>query len=146
MPAHSSSASDSFGVIIVLGFFGGCGSLIGGVLDAGFADDVGRAAGQAWPFVVATIGLWAIAAAAELAAHLQENRQRLPLAALLARAVAVAVVGVASLAIAVGLVDLVGMVGGFLAVAAVLAGWVRVSARPIRWLLRPTATAPRLNR
>ncbi len=96
--------------------------------------------------MVATIGLWAIAAAAELAAHLQENRQRLPLAALLARAVAVAVVGVASLAIAVGLVDLVGMVGGFLAVAAVLAGWVRVSARPIRWLLRPTAAASRLER
>jgi uncharacterized membrane protein len=146
MPAHSSSASDSFGVIIVLGFFGGCGSLIGGTLDAGFADDVGRAAGHAWPSVVATIGLWAIAAAAELAAHLQENRRRIPLTALFARAVAVAVVGVASLAIAVGLVNLVGMVGGFLAVAAVLAGWVRISARPLRWLLRPTAAAPRLNR
>jgi hypothetical protein len=143
MPAHSSSASDSFGVVIVLGFFGGCVSLLAGALNAGFADDIGQTAGRVWPSVLATVGLWAIAAAAELAAHLRENRQTLPLAALFARAVAVAVVGVVSLAIAVGLVDLVGMAGGFLGLAAVLAGWVNVSARPVRWLLRPSAAAPR---
>lgn len=146
MPAHSSTTSDSFGVVIVLGFFGGCGSLVGGALDAGFADDVGQAAGRAWPCVLTTVGLWAIAAAAELAAHLRESRQTLPFTRLLARAVAVAFVGVVSLAIAVGVVDLVGMAGGFLGLAAVLAGWVNVSARPVRWLLRPSAAPPRLDR
>jgi hypothetical protein len=146
MPAHSSSASDSFGVVIVLGFFGGCVSLLAGALNAGFADDIAQAAGRVWPSVLATVGLWAIAAAAELAAHLRENRQTLPITALFARGVGVAVVAVVSLAIAVGLVNLVGMAGGFLGLVAVLAGWVNVSARPVRWLLRPSAAAPRRHR
>jgi uncharacterized membrane protein len=143
MPAHSSRNADSFGVVIVLGFFGGCWSLVGGALDAGFADDVGRAVGRAWPCVLTTLVLWAIAAAAELAAHLRESRETLPLTTLLARSVAVAVVGLVSLAIAVGVVKLVGMTDGFLGFATVLAGWVRVSAGPVRRLLRPSAATPR---
>jgi hypothetical protein len=142
MPAHSSRNADSFGVVIVLAFLGGCWSLVGGAMDAGFADDIGRAAERAWPFVITTLVLWAVAAAAELAAHLNESRETLPLTALLARSLAVAVVGLVSLAIAVGVVRLVGMPNGFLGLAMVLAGWVRVSAGPVRRLLRPRA-APR---
>jgi hypothetical protein len=143
MPAQSFRNADSFGVIIVLAFLGGCWSLVGGVVDAGVADDVGRAAGRAWPFVLTTLVLWAIAAAAELAAHLRESRETLPLTTLLARSVAVAVVWLVSLAIAVGIVKLVGMTNGFLGLATVLAGWVRVSAGPVRRLLRPSAAPPR---
>ena len=61
MPAHSSRNADSFGVIIVLAFLGGCWSLVGGAVDARFADGVGRAAERAWPFVLTTLVLWAIA-------------------------------------------------------------------------------------
>jgi UDP-N-acetylmuramyl pentapeptide phosphotransferase/UDP-N-acetylglucosamine-1-phosphate transferase len=143
MPAHSSRNADSFGVVIVLAFLGGCWSLVGGAVDAGFADHVGRAAGRAWPFVLTTLVLWAIAAAAELAAHLRESRETLPLTMLLARSVAVAVVWFVSLAIAVGVVNLVGMTDGLLGLATVLAGWVRVSAGPVRRLLRPSAATPR---
>jgi hypothetical protein len=143
MPAHSSRNADSFGVVIVLAFLGGCWSLVGGAVDAGYADGVGGAAERAWPFVLTTLVLWAIAAAAELAAHLRESRETLPLTTLLARALAVAVVGFVSLAIAVGVVELIGMTDGFLGLAAVLAGWVRVSARPVRRLLRPSAATPR---
>jgi hypothetical protein len=143
MPAHSSRNSDSFGVVIVLGFLGGCWSLILGAVNAEFADDVGQAAALAWPFVLTTLVLWAIAAAAELAAHLIESRQTLPLTTLLARSVAVAVVWLASLAIAVGLVKLVGMTNGFLGLATVLVGWVRISAGPVRRLLRPSAATAR---
>jgi hypothetical protein len=143
MPAHSSRNADSFGVVIVLAFLGGCWSLVGGAVDGGLAGDVGQAAGRAWPFVLTTLVLWAIAAAAELAAHLRESREALPLTTLLARSVAVAVVGVVSLAIAVGVVELVGITDSFLGLAAVLAGWVRVSAGPVRRLLRPSAATPR---
>ena len=142
MSAHSSRNADSFGVIIVLAFLGGCWSLVGGAVDARLADDVGQAAARAWPFLLTTLVLWAIAAAAELAAHLRENRETVPLTALLARSVAVAVVGFVSLAIAVGLVELVGITDGLLGLALVLAGWARVSAGPLRRLLRPSA-APR---
>jgi hypothetical protein len=143
MPAHSSRNADSFGVVIVLAFLGGCWSLVLGVVNAGFADDVGQAAALAWPFVLTTLVLWAIAAAAELAAHLIESRETLPFTMLLARAVAVAVVWLVSLAIAVGIVKLVGVSDGFLRLATVLAGWVRVSAGPVRRLLRPSAATPR---
>ena len=143
MTAHSSRNADSFGVIIVLAFLGGCWSLVGGAVDAGYADDVGGATERAWPFVLTTLVLWAIAAAAELAAHLRESRETLPLTTLLARSVAVAVVVFVSLAIAVGVVELVGMTDGLLGPAMVLAGWVRVSAVPVRRLLRPSAAASR---
>jgi hypothetical protein len=53
------------------------------------------------------------------------------------------VVGLASLAIAVGVVKLVGMSGGIIGLVAVLGGWVRVSAGPVRRLLRPGAATPR---
>jgi hypothetical protein len=139
MPAHSSRNADSFGVVIVLGFLGGCWALILGAVTAEFADDVGQVAARAWPFVLTTLVLWAMAAAAELAAYLIESRQTLPFTNVLARSVAVAVVGLVSLAIAVGIVKLVGMSGGFIGLAAVLAGWVRVSAGPVRRLLRPSA-------
>jgi uncharacterized membrane protein YiaA len=143
MSAHSSRNADSFGVVIVLAFLGGCWSLVGGAIDARLADDVGGAAERAWPFVLTTLVLWAIAAAAELAARLRENRETLPLTRLLARSVAVAVVGFVSLAIAVGAVELAGMTDGLLGVALVLAGWGRVSARPVGRLLRPTAAPSR---
>jgi hypothetical protein len=138
MPTHSSRNADSFGVIIVLAFLGGCWSLVGGAVDAGFAHGVGEAVERAWPFVLTTLVLWAIAAAAELAAHLRENRETLPLPTLLARSVAVAVVAFVSLAIAVGAVELAGMTDGLLGLALVLAGWGRVSARPVRRLLHPS--------
>jgi hypothetical protein len=143
MSAHSSRNADSFGVVIVLGFLGGCWSLILGAVNAEFADGVGQAAALAWPFVLTTLVLWAIAATAELAAYLIESRQTLPVTTLLARSVAVAVVWLASLAIAVGLVKLVGMTDGFLGLATVLVGWVRISAGPVRRLLRPSAATPR---
>jgi hypothetical protein len=143
MSAHSSRNADSFGVVIVLGFLGGCWSLVLAAVNAGFADDVGQAAARAWPFVLTTLVLWAIAAASELAAYLVESRQTLPFTKLLARSVAVAVVGLVSLAIAVGVVELVGVSDGFLGLTAVLAGWVRVSAGPLRRLLRPSAATPR---
>ncbi len=143
MSAHSCRNADSFGVVIVLGFLGGCWSLVLGAVNAGFADDVGQAAVRAWPFVLTTLVLWAFAAAAELAAHLIESRQTLPFTKLLARSVAVAVVGLVSLALAVGLVKLVDMTDGFLGLATVLAGWVRISAGPLRRLLRPSAATPR---
>jgi hypothetical protein len=142
MSAHSSRNADSFGVVIVLAFLGGCWSLVGGAIDAGFADGAGREAGRAWPFVLTTLVLWAIAAAAELAAHLRESRETLPLTTLLARSVAVAVVGFVSLAIAVGVVELAGMTNGLLGLTAVLAGWGRLSAGPVRRLLHPSAAPP----
>jgi hypothetical protein len=143
MSAHSSRDADRFGVVIVLGFLGGCWSLVCGSVEAGFAADVGGAAERAWPFVLTTLVLWAMAAAAELAAHLRESREMLPLTSVLARSVAVAVVGLVSLAIAIGLVELVGMTNGFLGLVMVLAGWVRVSAGPVRRLLRPSDATPR---
>jgi hypothetical protein len=143
MPAHTSRNADSFGVVIVLGFLGGCWSLILGAVAAEYAGDVGQVAARAWPFVLTTIVLWAMAAAGELAAWLIESHQTLPTTKVLARSVAVAGVGLASLAIAIGGVKLVGMGDGFLALAAVLAGWVRVSAGPVRRLLRPSAATPR---
>ena len=60
MLAHSSRNTDSFGVVMVLGFLGGCWSLVCGAINAGFADNVGVAAGRAWPFVLTTLVLWAI--------------------------------------------------------------------------------------
>jgi hypothetical protein len=146
MPAHSSRNADSFGVVIVLGVLGGCWSLVLGAANAEFADDIGRAAAIAWPFVLTTLVLWAMAAAAELAAYLIESRQTLPFTRVLARAVAVAVVGLVSLAIAVGVVKLVGTSDGLLGLTAVLAGWVRVSVGPVRRLLRPSAATPRPDR
>jgi lysylphosphatidylglycerol synthetase-like protein (DUF2156 family) len=143
MSAHSTRNADSFGVVIVLAFVGGCWSLVGGAADARLADDVGGAAGRAWPFVLTTLVLWAIAAAAELAARLRESRETLPLTMLLARSVAVAVVGFVSLAIAVGAVELAGMTDGLLGLALVLAGWGRVSAGPVGRLLRPSSATPR---
>ena len=143
MSAHSSRNADSFGVIIVLAFLSGCWSLVGGAVDARLADDVGGAVGRAWPFVLTTLVLWAIAAAAELAARLRESRETLPLTTLLARSVAVAVVGFVSLAIAVGAVELAGMTDGLVGLALVLAGWGRVSAGPVGRLLRPRAAARR---
>jgi hypothetical protein len=143
MSAHSTRSADSFGVVIVLAFLGGCWSLVGGFLDAGYAEDVGGAAERAWPFVLTTLVLWAIAAAAELAAHLQENRETLPLTGVLARSVAVAMVGFASLAIAVGAVELIGMTDGLLGLAMIVAGWGRISAVPLRRLLRPGSAVPR---
>jgi hypothetical protein len=143
MSAHSCRNADSFGVVIVLGFLGGCWSLICGAVDTGYADGVGRAPWRAWPFVLTTLVLWAIAAAAELAAHLRESRETLPLTSLLARSVAVAVVGFVSLAIALGVVELVGVTDGFLGLVSVLAGWGSVSSGPVRRLLRPSAAAPR---
>jgi hypothetical protein len=140
MSAHSSRNADSFGVVIVLGFLGGGWSLILGAVNAEYADNLGQVAARAWPFVLTTLLLWAMAAVAELAAYLVESRQTLPFAKVLARSVAVAVVGLVSLAIAVGVVRLAGMSGGFIGLAAVLAGWVRVSAGPVRRLLRPSAT------
>jgi hypothetical protein len=62
---------------------------------------------------------------------------------LLARSVAVAVVGFVSLAIAVGAVELAGMTDGLLGLALVLAGWGRVSAGPVGRLLRPNSATPR---
>jgi hypothetical protein len=62
------------------------------------------------------------------------------------RSVAVALVGLASLAVAVGGVKLLGMSDGFLGLVAVLAGWVRVSAGPVRKLLRPGAAVARATR
>jgi hypothetical protein len=146
MSAHSSRNADSFGVVIVLGFLGGCWSLVVGAVNAEFASDVAQAAAQAWPFVLTTLVLWAIAAAGELAGYLVESRQTLRLTTLLARSVAVAVVGLMSLAVAVGLVKLVGITDGFLGLATVLVGWVRISAGPVRRLLRPSAAATRAAR
>jgi hypothetical protein len=143
MPADSARNADSFGVVIVLGLLGGCWSLIIGALDAGFADNVAQAAERAWPSVLTTFVLWAIAAAGELGGYLHETRRTLPLTGLIARAMAVAVVGLGSLAIAVGLVELLGMSAGFLGLVTVLAGWVSVSAGPVRRLLRPSAARPR---
>jgi hypothetical protein len=143
MSAHSTRNADSFGVVIVLAFVGGCWSLVGGAADARLAADVGGAAGRAWPFVLTTLVLWAIAAAAELAARLRESRESLPLTRLLARSVAVAVVGFVSLAIAVGAVELAGITDGLLGLALVLAGWGRVSAGPVGRLLRPSPAPPR---
>ena len=91
--------------------------------------------------MLTTLVLWAIAAAAELAARLRESRETLPLTTLLARSVAVAVVGFVSLAIAVGAVELAGMTDGLVGLALVLAGWGRVSAGPVGRLLRPSAAA-----
>jgi hypothetical protein len=142
MSAHSSRNADSFGVVIVLGLLGGGWSLVLGSVSAGYADNVGQAAAQAWPFVLTTLLLWAMAAAGELAGYLVESRQTLPFTKLLARSVAVSVVGLVSLAIAVGVVKLVGTSGGFLGLTAVLAGWVSVSSRPVRRLLRPSAATP----
>jgi hypothetical protein len=144
MSAHSSRNTDSFGVVIVLGFLGGCWSLVLAAVTAGYADDVGQTAARAWPFVLTTTVLWAIAAAAELEAHLIESRQTLPVTNVLAHSVAAAVVGLVSLAIAIGVVKLAGIGDGLLGLTAVLAGWVRVSAGPLRRLLRPSAATPRL--
>jgi hypothetical protein len=143
MPVQPSRHADSIGVVIVLAFIGGCLALLGAVADAGFADGVGDAVARAWPYVVAALVLWAIAAAAELGAHLLVSRETLPVWLLLGRAVAAAAVALVALGAALGVLELAGVTDGFLSVVAVLAAWARLSAGPVGRLLHPTGNARR---
>ena len=135
MPSHQ---TDSIGVVIVLAFLGGCLALLGAVADAGFADGWGDAVARVWPYVVTAFVLWAIAAVAELGAHLVVNRAKLPIWLVLGRAVAAAAVALVALGAALGALELAGVTNGLLSVVAVLAAWGRVSARPVGRLLHPT--------
>jgi hypothetical protein len=139
MPVQSSRHVDSIGVVIVLAFMGGCLALLGAVAEAGFADGVGDAAARLWPYVLTTLVLWAIAAAAELGAHLAVTRGTLSIWLLLGRAVAASAVALMALGAAVGVLQLAGVTDGFLGVVAVLAAWARLSAGPVGRLLHPTA-------
>ena len=138
MPVQSSRHVSSIGVVIVLAFMGGCLALLGAVADAGFADGFGDAVARTWPYVVTALVLWAIAAAAELGAHLAVSRGRLSIWLVLGRAVAAAAVALAALGAAVGVLQVAGVTDGFLGVVAVLAAWARLSARPVGRLLHPT--------
>jgi hypothetical protein len=134
MPSHQ---TDSIGVVIVLAFLGGCLAVLGAVADAGFADGVGDAVARAWPYVLTALVLWAIAAAAELGAHLLVNRKTLPIRLVVGRAVAAAAVGLVALGAAMGALALAGVTDGFLGFVALLAAWGRISARPVGRLLHP---------
>jgi hypothetical protein len=134
MPSHQ---TDSIGVVIVIAFLGGCLALVGAVADAGFANGVADATARVWPYVLAALVLWAIAAAAELGAHLVVSRARLPIWLVMGRALAAAAVGLAALGAAMGLLHIAGVTDGFLGFVAVLAAWGRLSARPVGRLLHP---------
>jgi 5-enolpyruvylshikimate-3-phosphate synthase len=130
--------TDSIGVVIVIAFLGGCLALVGAVADAGFADGVADAASRVWPYVLAALVLWAIAAAAELGAHLVVSRATLPIWLVIGRAVAAAAVALTALGAAMGLLHVAGVTDGFVGFIAVLAAWARLSARPVGRLLHPT--------
>jgi hypothetical protein len=134
MPSHQ---TDSIGVVIVIAFLGGCLALLGAVADAGFADGVADAAARVWPYVVAALVLWAIAAAAELGAHLVVSRASLPIWLVMGRALAAAAVALAALGAAMGMLHIAGVTDGFIGFVAVLAAWARLSARPVGRLLHP---------
>jgi hypothetical protein len=134
MPVRPSRHADSFGVVIVLAFLGGCLALLGVVTGA---DGVGDTVARGWPYALTTLVLWAIAAAAELAAHLMVNRARLPVRLVLGRAVAAAAVGLLSLGAAFGVFEVAGVTSGFLGLVTVLATWAGISARPVGRLLHP---------
>ena len=138
MPVQSSRHVDSIGVVIVLAFMGGCLALLGAVAEAGFADGVGDAVGRTWPYVLTALVLWAIAAAAELGAHLAVTRGTLSIWLLLGRALAASAVALVALGAAVGVLQVAGVTHGFLGVVAVFATWARLSARPVGRLLHPT--------
>ena len=138
MPVQSSRHVDSIGVVIVLAFMGGCLALLGAVADAGFADGVGDAVARTWPYVLTALVLWAIAAAAELGAHLAVTRGTLSIWLLLGRALAASAVALVALGAAVGVLQVAGVTDGFLGVVAVFATWARLSARPVGRLLHPT--------
>jgi hypothetical protein len=137
MPVQPSRHADSVGVVIVLAFLGGCFALVGAMADAAFADGVGDLVARTWPYVVAALVLWTIAAAAELGAHLAISRATLSIWPLLGRAVAAAAIGLAALGAAVGASELAGVSNGFLSLAGVLATWAWASARPVGRLLHP---------
>ena len=129
--------TDSIGVVIVIAFLGGCLALVGAVADAGFADGVADAAARVWPYVLAALVLWAIAAAAELGAHLVVSRATLPIWLVMGRAVAAAGVALAALGTAIGVLQIAGVSDGLLGFVGVLAAWARLSARPVGRLLHP---------
>jgi hypothetical protein len=139
MPVQPSRHADSVGVVIVLAFLGGCFALVGAVADAAFADGVGDLVARTWPYVVAALVLWTIAAAAELGAHLAVSRETLSMWPLLGRAVAAAAIGLVALGAAVGASELAGVSNGFLSLVGVLAAWAWASARPVGRLLHPTS-------
>jgi len=138
MPVQSSRHVDSIGVVIVLAFMGGCLALLGAVAEAGFADGVGDAVARTWPYVLTALVLWAIAAAAELGAHLAVTRGTLSIWLVLGRAAAASAVALVALGAAVGVLQVAGVTDGFLGVVAVFATWARLSARPVGRLLHPT--------
>ena len=132
MPAHSSRNADSFGVIIVLAFLGGCvvarrwrgrrgvrrrrrpGSGAGLAVRARRRSVLLGIAGQpSWRPVSARVARRCPSRCCSRAPSPSPS------------------VWLVSLVIAVGVVNLVGMAGGFLGLATVLAGWVRVSAGPV---------------
>ena len=137
MPVQRSRHADSVGVVIVLAFLGGCFAVLGAVADAAFADGVGDFVARTWPYAVTALVLWAIAAAAELGAHLAVSRATLSIWPLLGRAVAAAAVGLLALGAAVGVSEVAGVADGFLGIVAILATWAGVSARPVGRLLHP---------
>ena len=138
MPVQSSRHVDSIGVVIVLAFMGGCLALLGAVAETGFADGVGDAVARTWPYVLTALVLWAIAAAAELGAHLAVTRGTLSIWLVLGRAAAASAVALVALGAAVGVLQVAGVTHGFLGVVAVFATWARLSARPVGRLLHPT--------
>ena len=138
MPVQSSRHVNSIGVVIVLAFMGGCLALLGAVAEAGFADGVGDAVARTWPYVLTALVLWAIAAAAELGAHLAVTRGTLSIWLVLGRAAAASAVALVALGAAVGVLQVAGVTNGFLGVVAVFATWARLSARPVGRLLHPT--------
>jgi hypothetical protein len=138
MPVQSSRHVDSIGVVIVLAFMGGCLALLGAVAETGFADGVGDAVARAWPYVLTALVLWAIAAAAELGAHLAVTRGTLSIWLVLGRAAAASAVALVALGAAVGVLQVASVTDGFLGVVAVFATWARLSARPVGRLLHPT--------
>jgi hypothetical protein len=139
MPVQPSRHADSVGVVIFLAFLGGCFAVLGALADAAFADGVGDLVGRTWPYVVAALLLWAIAAGAELGAHLAVSGLKLSIWPLLGRAVAAAAIGLVTLGAAVGAAELAGVSDGLLGFVAVVATWARVSARPLGRLLHPTS-------
>jgi hypothetical protein len=141
MPVQSSRHVDSIGVVIVLAFMGGCLALLGAVAEAGFADGVGDAVARTWPYVLTALVLWAIAAAAELGAHLAVTRGTLSIWLVLRRAAAASAVALVALGAAVGVLQVAGVTHGFLGVVAVFATWARLSARPVGRLLHPTGNS-----
>jgi hypothetical protein len=137
MPVQPSRHADSVGVVIVLALMGGCFAVAGAVADAAFADGVGDAVARIWPYVVTALVLWAIAAAAELGAHLAISGGTLSMWHVLGRAVAAAAIGLVALGAAVGVSELVGLSDGVLGFLAIVATWARVSAGPVGRLLHP---------